>query len=96
MDISTQFLDVNTLKGNKFKNIDTKNLPDQNLKKVCDDFESFFLKQLMDVSLKTTKIAGEGAGSDIIKSMYTDSLSQASAGNVGISDMLYRFLSEKK
>jgi hypothetical protein len=28
--------------------------------------------------------------------MYTDALSQESSGSLGISDMLYKFLSEKK
>ena len=41
-------------------------------------------------------MAGEGTGSEIIKGMYTDALSQNSSGSLGISDMLYKFLSEKK
>ena len=75
------------------KNVD-KNLDDKYLRKVCDSFEAFFLQQLMDVSLKDTKVAGEGAGSDIIKGMYTETLSQNSAGSFGISNMLYEFLIE--
>ena len=66
------------------------------LKHVCDDFESFFMQQMLDISMKSSKVAGEGTGSDIIKGMYTDSLSQSSSGSLGISDMLYKFLSEKK
>ena len=75
------------------KNVD-KNLDDKSLRKVCDSFEAFFLQQLMDVSLKDTKVAGAGAGSDIIKGMYTETLSQNSAGSFGISNMLYEFLIE--
>lgn len=72
----------------------TKN--EKELKKVCDDFEAFFMQQIMDISLKSTKIAGEGTGSEIIKGMYTESLSRQSAGTLGISTMLFQFLSEKE
>ncbi len=96
MNISNQFMDINTLKPAKLENVTSKNVTDKNLKKVCNDFESFFMNQLLEISLKSTKVAGEGVGSDIIQSMYTDSLSQKSSGSLGISDMLYTFLSEKK
>lgn len=97
MEISSSFVDVNTLKPNKLKNIEQSNLktPDQ-LKEVCNDFESFFMNHLLETSLKSSKVAGEGTGSDIIKGMYTDAISKTSSGTLGISDMLYRFLSEKK
>jgi Rod binding domain-containing protein len=64
------------------------------LKEVCDEFESFFMQKIYDVALKDSKIAGEGTGSDIIKGMYTQSLSQKSSGTLGISDILYKFLSQ--
>ena len=48
----------------------------------------------MDVSLRTTNIAGEGAGSDIIKGMYTQSIADSSTGSLGISTMLYEFLTQ--
>jgi Rod binding domain-containing protein len=93
----------NTTTINQQANVLEKNLnninkssQDNQLKKVCDDFESFFMQQILDVSLKNTNIAGEGVGSDIIKGMYTESLSRKSAGSLGISDMLFQFLSEKK
>jgi Rod binding domain-containing protein len=69
---------------------------DQALKKVCNDFEAFFLQQIMDISLKSSTIAGEGTGSEIIKGMYTESLAKQSAGTLGISTMLFQFLSEKE
>ncbi|AXH11488.1 rod-binding protein [Halarcobacter bivalviorum] len=99
MDINTNFVDINTIKkspADNYKNIDTSKLEDQSLRKVSDDFEAFFMKQLLDISLKESTIAGEGSGSDIIKGMYTDSISRQSAGTLGISDMLYNFLSERK
>ena len=67
---------------------------EKQLKKVCDDFESYFLNQTLDVSLRSTNIAGEGAGSDIIKSMYIQALADSSTGSLGISSMLYEFLTK--
>jgi Rod binding domain-containing protein len=82
---------------NKIKNKANinSNSTNKELKDVCDDFEAFFMQQMLDISLKSTNLAGQGAGSDIIKGMYTQTLSSASAGTMGISDMLYKFLSEK-
>ncbi len=96
MDISaTTNIDVSKLSSDKLKNVDTSKLQGDKLKDVCNDFESFFMQQLMDVSLRSTKVAGEGVGSDIVKGMYTEALSKNSSGSLGISDMLYKFLSEK-
>ena len=94
MNISSQFVDMATLKPDKFKDISSENIADKNLKKVCNDFESFFMNQLLDISLKSTNVAGKGVGSDIIKGMYIENIASQSSGNLGISDMLYKFLSE--
>lgn len=92
---SNNLINMSLLQNNKkFDNIDTKDLEDKQLRKVSDEFESFFLNQIMNVSLKSTKVAGEGAGSDIIKGMYTQSVADNSAGTLGISNMLYEFLSK--
>jgi len=91
---STNLVDVSTLQNKDFKNIKTENLENQELRDVANSFESFFLNQIMDVSLKSTKVAGEGAGSDIIKGMYLQNIADNSAGTFGISDMLYDFLSK--
>lgn len=82
----------NSLKS--YENLNSKNIEDKKLKEVCDSFESFYLQQLLDVSLKGTDVAGKGVGSDIVKGMYTEAVSQNSAGAFGISEMLYKFLSE--
>lgn len=89
----TNSVDINSINQKKYENINTENLKDDKLKAVCDDFEAFFLKQMMDVSLKSSTIAGEEAGSDIIKGMYTESISNKAAGGMGISSILYEFLS---
>jgi Rod binding domain-containing protein len=98
MEISSNnLLNKDILQVNKFDNIKQENLKDKDseqLKKVCNDFESFFLNQIMDVSLRSTNIAGEGSGSDIIKGMYTQSIADSATGGLGISNMLYEFLTQ--
>lgn len=99
MDINTNYLDINTIKKSpvdSYKNLDSSKLEYDSLRKVSNDFEAFFMKQLLDISLKDSTFAGQGSGSDIIKGMYTDTISRQSAGTLGISDMLYNFLSERK
>ncbi len=99
MQIDTNLVDINTIKTNpmdQYKNMDSSKLQDESLRKVTDDFEAFFMQQLLDISLKSTPIAGEGSGSDIIKGLYTEAVSRQSTGTVGLSDMLYNFLSERK
>lgn len=91
---SNNLVDISTLQNKDFKNLNTENLENKELREVANSFESFFLNQIMDVSLKSTNIAGEGAGSDIIKSMYIQNIADSSAGTFGISDMLYDFLSK--
>jgi len=96
MDINTDnLINKDILQTKKFDNINTKNLDDEKLKEVCDSFESFFLNQIMNISLKSTNVAGEGAGSDIIKGMYTQSIADNSSGTLGISNMLYEFLTKE-
>ena len=100
MEISSNnLINKDILQVNKFDNIKQENLKDKDdvqLQKVCNDFESFFLNQIMEVSLRSTKIAGEGSGSDIIKGMYTQSVADNSTGSLGISNMLYEFLTQNK
>jgi len=91
---SNNLVDISTLQNKDFKNIKTEDLEDKELREVANSFESFFLNQIMDVSLKSTNIAGEGPGSDIIKSMYLQNIADSSSGTFGISNMLYEFLSE--
>ena len=90
--INKDILQVSNVSNIKEENL--KNKDSEQLKKVCDDFESFFLNQILDVSLRSTNIAGEAAGSDIIKSMYVQSIADSSSGTLGISDMLFDFLSK--
>jgi len=101
MDMIDPNVDISLLKQNKFNSIYknkllNKNIEDKKLKKACDDFESFFMQQLLDISLKNTKIAGNGVGSEIIKGLYTENISKVGGGALGISDILYKFLTDKR
>jgi hypothetical protein len=77
------------------QNINTKKIEDNKLKDVCNDFESFFMQQLLDISLKNTKVAGSGTGSDIVKGLYIDGISKGTGGSAGISSLIYDYLSAK-
>ncbi len=92
---SNNLINSDVLQTKKFDNIKSENINDEEtLRKVSNDFESFFLNQILDVSLRSTNIAGESPGSDIIKSMYIQSVADGSSGTLGISDMLFDFLSK--
>ena len=95
MDMLSSNVDISTLSQKDYKNINRSNIKKDDLRDVCDNFESFFTQQLLDISLKNTNVAGSETGSDIIKGMYTENLSRVSSGTMGISDMLYKFLSQK-
>ena len=92
---SNNLINTDILQTKKFDNLKSENIKDnEQLQKVCNDFESFFLNQIMDVSLRSNKIAGEGPDSDIIKGMYTQSVADNATGSLGISTMLYEFLTK--
>lgn len=98
IDVLNQ-VDINSInQNNKLEQIKAQKLAssDETLKSVCNDFEAFFMNHLLEISMKNSSIAGEGTGSEIFKGMYTDTLSQKSAGSLGISELLYNFLSENK
>lgn len=92
---SNNLINTDILQTKKYDNVKTEDVKDaEELRKVSNDFESFFLNQIMDISLRSTNVAGEGAGSDIIKSMYIQAVADSSSGSLGISDMLFDFLSK--
>ncbi|QKF72589.1 putative flagellar rod assembly protein FlgJ [Aliarcobacter faecis] len=92
---SNNLINKDILNTKKFDDLKTDGIDDEKkLREISNDFESFFINQIMDVSLRNTNIAGEEAGSDIVKSMYIQAISDASSGTFGISDMLFEFLSK--
>ncbi len=76
------------------KNID--DLDDKKLKEVTDKFEAFFIKKILDVSLKhDNSLYSKDAGDKIYNSMYNDAMSNAMGGKFGFSQMLFDFLKQK-
>ncbi|EAI2043599.1 hypothetical protein G3L11_001047 [Campylobacter jejuni] len=69
---------------------------DEALKEQTDAFEAFFLKQVLDVSLKSqNSLFGKDASDEIYSSMYNDTMSKALSGGMGFSKLLYDFLKER-
>lgn len=65
------------------------------LKKQTDQFEAIILKQLLDTSMKDENtLFGKDPGDKIYNSMYREEISKIGAGNMGISQMLFDYLSE--
>jgi len=65
------------------------------LKEQTDSFEAIILKQLMDVAMKDENTRfGKDPGDKIYNSMYRDEISKVGAGNMGISQMLFDYLSD--
>ncbi|EAJ7825737.1 hypothetical protein ACL905_001634 [Campylobacter coli] len=74
----------------------TKTKEDEALKEQTNAFEAFFLKQVLDVSLKTqNSLFGKDASDEIYSSMYNDTMSKALSGGMGFSKLLYDFLKER-
>lgn len=71
---------------------------EQELKKVCRDFESIFINYMMQTMRKTVPKSGffgDSLGIDIAESMYFDVLSRelSKERGIGLADMLYDQLS---
>jgi peptidoglycan hydrolase FlgJ len=65
------------------------------LKEQTDQFEAYFVKQILDISMKNESgLLPKDAGDKIYKSMYNDTMSNALSGNLGLSQMLFEFLKE--
>jgi len=87
----------NTIALENFNNkkIKLDKTTDAKLKEQTDAFESFLLKQIFDISLKSeNKLFGKDAGDKIYQSMYNDTMSKALAGGLGFSELLFNYLKE--
>lgn len=70
---------------------------DVRLKESTDAFEAFFIKEILDISLKKqNSIFGKDAGDKIYNSMYNDTISKALSGGFGFSKLLFDFLKEQQ
>lgn len=69
---------------------------DVKLKEQTDAFEAFFLKQVLDISIKNENpLFPKDAGDKIYNSMYNDTMSKSLSGGFGFSDLLFNFLKER-
>lgn len=80
-------------------NIDAKralSLDDAKLKEQTDRFESIFLKEILDIALKSeNSIYPKAVGHDIYQSMYKEELSENLSGSFGYSELLFNYLKEQ-
>lgn len=66
------------------------------LKEQTDAFESFLIKQVLDIAIKNENpLFPNDPGDKIYSSMYNDTMSQALSGSMGFSELLYNFLLER-
>lgn len=93
-DTSVSLLNVN---DPRFSKTDLTSKNDALLKEQTDKFEAFFLKQVLDIALNSNEentLFEKDAGDKIYKSMYNDTMSNALSGDLGLSEMLFKFLKE--
>jgi len=74
-----------------------KNDNDTKLKEQTDKFEAFFIKKVLDISIKSDhSLFPKGAGDEIYRSMYNDALSDKLSGRFGFSELLFNYLKQKQ
>ena len=73
-----------------------KNDNDAKLKEQTDKFEAFFIKKVLDISIKSDhSLFPKGAGDEIYRSMYNDAMSDKLSGRFGFSELLFDFLKRR-
>lgn len=81
----------------KVPEVKIENADDAMLKEQTDKFEAFFIKKVLDISLKqddSSKLFGKDAGDKIYNSMYNDAVSNSMSGKFGFSELLFNHLKE--
>jgi peptidoglycan hydrolase FlgJ len=92
MQVDTSLAMINS---NYNKTFDTNAKSDMLLKEQTDKFEAFFIKQVLDISMKNdSKLFPKDAGDKIYNSMYNDTMSNSLSGQFGFSEMIFKFLKE--
>ncbi len=77
--------------------VDLQSKDDAKLKEQTDKFEAFFIKQILDISLKSdNSLFPKDAGDKIYKSMYNEAVSDNLSGSFGYSELLFNFLKENR
>ena len=76
--------------------IDAKSKDKAELQKQANNFEALLLKRLLDEALSNNdSLFGNGAGSEIRKSMYTEAVAKQLSGSFGYSQVLFEYLQNK-
>lgn len=92
MQIDTSLATISSFDPKKIESTDD----DKKLKEQTDNFESFMIKSILDISLKRENpLFGKDAGDKIYNSMYNDTMSKALSGGMGYSELLFNFLKEQ-
>ena len=98
---------INSLSGigrgqlkNSMRDLGSKEMDEESLKKSCRDFETIFIQRMFNEMLKTTKMGeqfGKGAGGDFFKDMFTQQISEdlSKRSPIGIADQMYNQLKER-
>jgi len=69
---------------------------DTKLREQTDKFEAFFIKKVLDISIKSNNaLFPKGAGDEIYRSMYNDAMSDKLSGRFGFSELLFNYLKQK-
>ena len=69
---------------------------DIKLREQTDKFEAFFIKKVLDISIKSNNaLFPKGAGDEIYRSMYNDAMSDKLSGRFGFSELLFNYLKQK-
>lgn len=91
MNIDHSVVLMNT--GYQPQTMEMKN--DARLKEQTDQFEAYFLKQVLDIAMKNDSgLYPKDAGDKIYKSMYNDTMGTALSGGLGLSQMIFDYLKE--
>ncbi|MDY0238410.1 MAG: rod-binding protein [Campylobacterales bacterium] len=81
--------------GYQAPKIEINTKEDRLLKEQTDNFEAFFVKQVLDIALKDkSTLFPKDPGDKIYQSMYNDTMSQEFSGSFGFSELLFNFLKE--
>ncbi len=81
-------------------NTNEKDAKLKHLRKVCADFESIFLQKMLSSMRETideSSLMGDGLGADMYQNLFDTEMSKemASAGGMGIGEILYRELAQR-
>lgn len=99
MNIDKAMNQANINKLNNLDSLSKQKLEDKKLKETCKEFESIFIKQMLNSMKSTVKKTGlvkESMGEKLFDDMLYDEYAKkmANTSQFGIADMMYKQLSK--